>query len=146
MLKTEYIFYKSVKDKISEINLLLHGYFTKLWTKHTKPHATCVIRERFHVVLRVEEIDLVDLLSSMTSRQLYSQFCFARGWSIRANAKGGRPKLKDYPRREFDELDWPAGSMARAVPSRVYFQRFWKKYYPKGRIRPSSEDICNECW
>ena len=138
--------YKCVKDKFCEINIALHAYFTKLRTEHAEPHATRVVRERFGVALRAEEIDLVELPSSMTSRQLYSQFCYGRGWSIRANNKGGLPKVKDYPRRPFDNVGWPPGSMAKAVPSRSYFLRFWKKYYPKVRIRPPSEDTCNECW
>ena len=101
-------------------------FFGTLKDEHSKSHATRVAREKFGIGLRDEEVDTVELPSAMTKRKLYSQFCFGRGWSIRANAKGKLPKILDYPRRPFDNLEWPRGSMSRPVPSIFYFLAFWK--------------------
>ena len=139
-------FFKSKKEKFVDINRALKVFFDRLRDEHSETHATRVIREKFGIGLRAEEVDTVELPSSMTKRQLYCQFCFTRGWSIRADAKGKLPKLSDYPRRPFDDHDWPPGSMCKPVPSRFYFLAFWVKHYPKMKIRNPSEDTCNECW
>ena len=89
---------------------------------------TRAVRESSGVGIRAEEIDTVELPSAMQSRQIYSKFCYEQGWSIRENTKGGLPILKDYPIRPFDDLDWPEGSVIKPVPSRFYFQSFWKKF------------------
>ena len=138
--------FKNTQEKYNDINAGLKLYFDRLKNEHAEPHATRIVRESTGVGLRAEEVDTVELPSAMTSRQLYSKFCFERGWSIQANAKGALPKIKDYPRRPFDDMDWPEGSIAKPVPSRGYFNAYWKKYYPKMRIRPPSEDTCAECW
>ena len=58
--------YRSAKENFSNINVVLHGLFTKLRTEHDKPHATRVIKEIFS--LRAEDIELVELLLVMTSQ------------------------------------------------------------------------------
>ena len=125
---------KNTQEKYNDINAGLKLYFDRLKNEHAEPHATRIVRESTGVGLRAEEVDTVELPSAMTSRQLYSKFCFERGWSIRVNWKWALPKIKDYPRRPFDDMDWPEGSIAKPVPSSGYFNAYWKKYYPKMRI------------
>ena len=81
----------------------------------------------------------------LTKRQLYSRFCFERGWAVKADGKGKLPKIKNYPVREVSD-EWPEGSVPKKVPSRRFFQDFWKDNYPKVMLRPRSSDTCAQCW
>ena len=57
----------------------LHKYF-KVLQEEAETHATHVICEATGVGLRDEEVDLVELPSSHTKRQLYHKCCFGRGY------------------------------------------------------------------
>ena len=124
--------------KYNTINDSLKTFFEDL-KEQAETHATRVIREVSGSALRADEVDTVELPSSMTKRQLYGQYCYKRGWVVRADAKGKLPKLKDYPVRKFDD-HWPVGSVPKPVPSRIYFDMYWQKNYPKMKIRPPSAD------
>jgi hypothetical protein len=51
--------------------------------KHeAEPHGMRVVRERTQVGLRDDDIDLIELPSSMTKRNLYHQFCYGRGYKM----------------------------------------------------------------
>jgi hypothetical protein len=117
--------------------------------KHeAEPHATRVVRERTQVGLRDDDIDLIELPSSMTKRNLYHQFCYGRGYKMRVSANGSYGHLSEAEQREGDPDDesWPEGSIPLPICSYGYFWVFWKKHYPKLAIRPPSRDTCDECF
>ena len=128
-----------------DLHLALHSFFVLL-KDEAETHATRVIREASGVQLRDEEIDTVELPSSLSKRQIYYKFCFQRGYIVKSDAKESMPRISDIPIREFDETLWPAGSVPMVVCGWYYFRQFWKTYYPKMTIRPPSHDTCAECW
>ena len=113
-----------------------------------EPHATRVVRERTQVGLRDSDIDLIELPSSMTKRNLYSQFCYGRGYKMRVNANGSYGKLSEAEEREPDPDDesWPEGSIPLPICTFRFFWGYWKKTFPKLAIRPPSRDTCDECF
>ena len=131
-------------DHYGKIQEGLHKYFNNL-QEGAETHATRVIREATGVGLRDEEVDLVELPSSHTKRQLYHKYCFENGYRVKADAQGRHPPLKDFPLRKFDEF-WPEGSVPKPVCSWKAFLTFWKENYPKMIIRPPSHDTCSECF
>ena len=127
------------QERFKNIDVSLKIFFEGL-KDEAETHATRVVREVSGVTLRDEEVDTVELPSSFSKRQVYSRYCFQRGWVVRADAKGCLPKLKDYQRRPFNDLDWPVGSEAKPVPSRIYFDQYWKSHFPLMKIRNPSAD------
>ena len=132
------------QEEYAEMETSLHDFFEVL-KGEAETHATRIIREAAGVALRDEEVDLVELPSSWSKRRIYYRYCYTRGYSVRSDAKGSMPKVKDFNLREFDD-DWPEGSEPGMVCSWIYFRKFWKKHYPKVMIRPPSHDTCGECW
>ena len=63
------------KDHYQQIEESLHKYF-KVLQEGAETHATRVIREATGVALRDEEVDLVELPSSHTKRQLFHSYCY----------------------------------------------------------------------
>ena len=121
------------------VDASLKNFFERL-KDEAETHTTRVVRTASGVTLRDKEVDTVELPSSFTKRQLYSRYCFQRGWVVYADAKGCLPKLKDYPRRPFNDSDWPVGSEAKPVPSRKYSDHYWKSNFPLMKIRNPSAD------
>lgn len=127
------------QEKYKEIETSLKKFFEDL-VEESETHATRVVREVSGVTLRDDEVGTVELPSSWTKRQLYSRYCFQRGWNVRADARGCLPKLQNYPVRPFNDSDWPTGSEPIPVPSRIYFDKYWKKNFPLMKIRSPSAD------
>jgi hypothetical protein len=53
--------------------------------------------------LHKEEEGAVVLPSSFTKHMLYSQYCFSRGYVIKATAEGSYGKIEDYEHHPFDD-------------------------------------------
>jgi hypothetical protein len=119
-------------------------------TQQGESHATRVVREKTKVGLRDGDVDLVELPSAMTKRNLYEQFCFSRGYKMQVSANGSYGPLKLAEVRgghaDADDESWPVGSIPLPICSYGYFWKFWKKEYPKLGIRPPSRDTCDECF
>ena len=141
--KSNYLTNKN--DERKDIDKSLHKFFTDLM-EEAETHSSRVICEAAGVGLRDDEINLVELPSSFTSRQLYYRWCYSRGYCVKADAQGKLPKISDYLIREYDEVHWPHGSVPLPVCARIYFQNFWKQNYNNLKIRKPSHDTCNECW
>lgn len=109
-------------------------------------YATRFVREVTGLSLRQEEENLVELPSRFTKRKLYAEYCFSRGYKIKANAKGSYGKVSSYELREYDELLWPEDSIALTVCSWKDFLSIWKEEFSYMKIRNPCEDTCAECF
>jgi hypothetical protein len=97
-------------------------YLQNVSSNYAEPYATRFIREITGMSLREDEEGAVELPSSFTKRKLYAEYCFSRGYKVKANAKGSYGKMQQYEEREIDELLWPEGSVPLPVCS-------WKDCY-----------------
>ena len=96
--------------------------------------------------MRNDDVDVVELPSLLTRRDLYAKYVFQRGYRVKAGHKGKLPKMEDYQLREFDDYEWPAGSVPKPICSRFHFDGYWKNNFPKMKICNKCEDTCSECW
>jgi hypothetical protein len=87
----------------------------------------------------------VELPSSFTRRKLYAQYCFLRGYKVKASAKGSYGRTDAYEVRPFDDLLWPEDSVPLPVCSWKAFQRIWQVHFPMLSIRNPCEDTCDDC-
>jgi hypothetical protein len=122
----------------------LQGFIENLVGHHTEERATRLVRESLTTIERGDS-HVVHLASSNTKRKLYEHYCYQRGWVPGRTADGSHGRVHSYEPRENDEEEWPIGSVSLPVCSWWSFRSFWKKEYPNLRIRPQSEDICDEC-
>ena len=126
---------KNMQARYADMYASLDNYFSGL-TEEAKHHASPIVRKWTGVGLRDTEANDIFLPPSYTKRQLYYKWLYKCGYVVKANAKGNTPHLvKDFKVREFDELDWPAGSVPLPVCSRSYFQKFWKSNYKNLKLR-----------
>jgi hypothetical protein len=122
------------------------SFLSDLADRHGESYATRFIREVTGMSLRNTEERLVELPSHFTKRQLYAQYCFTRGYKVKADAKGSYGRLSEYNFREYDDDLWPPGSEPLPVCSWSDFLRFWKSDVPHLKIRNPCEDTCGECF
>eukprot|EP00978_Attheya_sp_CCMP212_P039671 scaffold208562_cov36-Attheya_sp.AAC.1 len=139
------VWMKSEKRKSCEN--ALNTFFEEL-SSQAETHATRVVRERTKATLRDCNVDLVELPSSMTKRNLYEQFCYGRGYKMQVTATGSYGPLNEANVREVDPEDdsWPEGSVPLPICSYGYFWSYWKRNFPNLAIRPPSRDTCDECF
>jgi len=121
-------------------------FLTDVKNEHAESYATRFIREITGMSLRADEEDAVELPSSFTKRKLYAQYCFSRGYVVKANAKGSYGKIEDYQHRPYDEVLWPEGTSPLCVCCWKNFLLIWKKNFPNLTIRNPCEDTCGDCF
>lgn len=114
-------------------------------TNYAEPYATRFIREITGMSLREDEEGAVELPSSFTKRKLYAEYCFSRGYKVKADAKGSYGKMQQYEERAIDDMLWPEGSVPLPVCSWKDFLKLWKQHFPQLSIRNPCEDTCGEC-
>jgi hypothetical protein len=84
------------------------------------------------VLLRYDqEKGIMYLPSYMSKRQLYTQFCLDRGYTVHDTHKG------------FKAI--PIDDEATMIPSWPCFYYFWKREYGYLKVAISHEDVCTEC-
>jgi hypothetical protein len=121
----------------------LHEFFEHL-KRLAEPRATRQVREDLggsH--LKDDDPDIVDLPPYLTKRELYKGWCHDRGWTVHGSHKS------NYTYKERNDEKW-VGSDGEEKPhlprcSWATFRTFWRREYPKIRIRNTSSDICDEC-
>lgn len=155
MLLFNYGYFKfcKLKKDLENPGVIPHGNINRMPSEKFREIATClhkffgdireeaeIAREANHYSLREGEFDTVELPSTLTKRQLYARFCYERGWVVHSDNKGNLGKVKNYPVRPVSD-DWPEGSVPKKVPSRPFFENFWKDNYPNIKISPRSPQI-----
>ena len=133
------------EEKYEEIKNNLYTFFENL-KEEAETHSTRVIRKATGVGLRDNEIDTVELPSSLSKRQLYYRYCFRNGYAVKSDAKGRMPSIKAYPVQDSNNVHYPEGSAPKPVCDWKYFCTFWKDNFPNMKIRPPSHDTCAKCW
>jgi hypothetical protein len=99
-------------------------------------YATRLIHHLTKYELRDEEKDAVDFQSNFTYRSLYTQYCYGRGWLVKADNKGRYPRLEDYNKRKKDDCLFEEEDMVtEEVVSWWSFRYIWKTDLPKICIR-----------
>ena len=121
------------------------AFLKDLADNYSEPYATRFIREITGMSIRKEEEGQVELPSSFTKRKLYAQYCYSRGYKVKASAKGSYGKTEGYEVRPIDDILWPEGSVSLPVCSWKDFLVIWKVNLPKLTIRNPCEDTCGDC-
>lgn len=121
-----------------ELNSSLHSFFARLKVE-AMTYATVTILNTSADQLHDEEMSTVELPCSFTKRQFYYRYCYERGYEVKSDSKGQMPALKDYKLRDYNEFDWPVGSVPKVVCSWSYFRVFWRNNYPKITIQSKGE-------
>eukprot|EP00957_Ditylum_brightwellii_P029800 2254075-Ditylum_brightwellii.AAC.2 len=96
----------------------------------TAPRATQVVRGELGNLLHDDDLELLELSTSVSKRSLYYQFCFERGVIVYHVDSNG--KLKNYPTPngvEKDKPEWPTGTKTKTICDWGVFLNFWKKHY-----------------
>jgi hypothetical protein len=97
------------------------------------------------MTLHGDEVDLVELPSHFNKRKLYAEYCYGRGYKVKANAKGSYGKVSEYALHENDDVLWPEGSDCLPVCSWKDFLFIWRIEFPLSTIRNPCEDTHAEC-
>lgn len=110
--------------------------------KEGAPYASRFIRHITGIGIRNAEVNNVELPSSMGHRALYARFCHEQGKQVLVDDKGNYGSIKDMQDRTDDE--W---GNAESLPVCAYstFCDIWKRRFPNLKVRPPSEDTCNDC-
>ena len=111
-----------------------------------EPHATRVVRTISGIGLRDAEVDVVDLPSCYTKRQLYARFLHEIGWIVRPKVNGSFGKIADYEQRPFDEFWIEGEDVPTPACSFETFRAFWAKNFPKLKIRSPVYNTCSLCY
>ena len=125
-------------------------FLHKFGVDEGEAHATRFIRLESGTALRDSDVDMLQLPSFYSKRQLYERYCYDRGWEVRAFNDGSYPPVKKYKRRKNDFEDgdmalWPLGSEPLEVCSWPTFIRIWRNHLPHLKIRSPSLDTCTTC-
>ena len=85
------------------------------------------------------------LPSYFSVRSVYARWCFLCGWMVKSDNAGNVGRLDSFFHRPNDANDWPEGSMCCDVCSLSSFVNYWKKHFPKMKIRKPRNDTCSVC-
>lgn len=116
----------------------LHEFFSRLQDE-AEARAKSEIQAKTGFALKEVVFDFVELSSIYSKRNLYTKFCWERGYAPKATSKGNLGSTKSFPLRPFDSgpnAEWPEGSIPKPLCSRTTFNNFWKKYYPRLKLKP----------
>ena len=134
-------------DSTTESNLF--EYFNEL-KEQASPFSTRIVREEVGLLSRDDDPDIILLPPHMTKRRLYDAWCYRMGWmpQLSKRCKGTYKSIKDYEQRDQDDhLQvplFPTGSMRECVVTWTTFLAFWKRHFPKMRIRSRGADTCTD--
>jgi len=105
------------------------------------PSATRFIRDiTGETSTRDDDIDILEIEPYNSKRGLFNRFCHERGWDISTSHKG------IMEQKERTDAQWISdGEPVSAICCWPTFLSFWKKHYPKLRIRAPSADTCGDC-
>jgi hypothetical protein len=112
------------------------GLFFDQLKEHAAPRATRFIRQQTgELDIRDDDVDLLELPTSMTKRSIFRRYVEDRGWMIKVDAKS-RVVSKDPVEGEdqYKILSWAS------------FLEYWSSEFPKLVIQKASEDICGESY
>jgi hypothetical protein len=122
------------------------SFLSDLRDHYGEPYATKFVREVTGLSLRLVEENQVELPSRFTKRKLYAEYCFSRGYQVKATHKGSYGKVSNYAIRCYDDLLWPEGTIPLPVCSWKGFLSIWKEEFSYMKIRNPCEDTCAECF
>ena len=122
------------------------SFLSDVRDSYGEAYATRFVREVTGLSLRRDEENLVELPSRFTKRKLYAEYCFSRGYQVKANATGSYGKVSNYALRCYEDLLWPEGSIPLPVCSWKGFLSIWKEEFSYMKIRNPCEDTCAECF
>jgi hypothetical protein len=137
--------YRARNSKIEEARPALSAYFKEIGKMRGEPYATRFVREITGIGVRDAQVDVVELPSSSTQRDMYKEFCYQQGYTVKASAKGDYGKLSDLELRTHDD-EWTEDDEPGPVCDWRCFRDFWEESFAFIRIRPQSEDTCGECY
>jgi len=137
--------HRSDSSKATKATPSVVAFLEGVSVSHGEAYATRFIREITGMSIRKEEEGQVELPSSFTKRKLYAQYCYSRGYKVKASAKGSCGKTEGYEVRPIDDVLWPEGSVPLPVCSWKDFHVIWKVHLPKLSIRNPCEDTCGDC-
>ncbi len=111
----------------------LHQYLENLSEMEAAPVSTPIFREAVGSGLRGGEEGVVELPPSLTKRKLYIRFCEERGYKVKTSDNGRFEITEDRSKEQKPICAWGT------------FLNFWKKEFPKLRIRkPQKEQLDEE--
>lgn len=118
----------------SELTAALHVYFAEL-EEMGSPRAIRVVRDKLGGFgIRDDDVDIIELATSVSKCGLYKRFCNGRGWD---------PQTDSIGKMEMVPMD---GQDQQQVPSWPTFLDFWKVNYLKLIVPKARQVICGDCW
>jgi hypothetical protein len=109
--------------------------------------ATRMVQEETGARVRDHDVELKELPTFFTKRQMYYRYCFERGHKV--ELRDHKSNLKFTPRAHDDGEEnplWPTGSVVSTVISWSTFRTFWKTNYRNLVLPNPRQDICGECF
>jgi hypothetical protein len=124
----------------------IHSFFCEI-LELAAPRATRIVQDETGAGLRDVDVELKELPTYYTKRQIYYRYCHERGH--KAELKEYKGNLK-YSLREHDDDKevplWPTGSVATKIIAWSSFRNFWARNYSNLILPNPRQDICGECF
>jgi hypothetical protein len=124
----------------------IHSFFRGM-LELAAPRATRMVQNETGDGVRDQDVELKELPTYFTKRQLYYRYCFERGHKV--DLRDHKSNLKFTLRAHDDDEEnplWPTGSVVSTVISWRTFRRFWKRNYGNLVLPNPRQDICGECF
>ena len=112
-----------------------------------QPFPTRFVRDETGFNVRDDNPDERLLPPHMSKHGLYGEWCYSRGYFVKkkSSAKSSYVPIAEYPKRDFNEIDWPAGSEYKRIVCWRTFWQYWKDFFPHLKIRTKGADTCTDC-
>jgi hypothetical protein len=95
--------------------------------------------------LRDEEKGAVDPPSTFKKRNMYENYCYENGWTIKVDNKGQNASLGEYTKRKINDLLWADNMDTSKVVAWWTFNKICKEGCTKIQVRPPCNNTCGEC-
>ena len=110
------------------------------------PFATRVIRDETGTTVRGDDVDEVVLPPHYSIHKIYVAWVCSMGWQVTySNRARTRHNAIDKYIRVEEGFDDDNGIAKQQVCSYRCFRMFWKKEFPKLKMRNRGEDVCTDC-
>jgi hypothetical protein len=110
-------------------NLSVVTILVDIRDSYGEAYATRLVIEVTGLSIQWEQENLVELPSQFTKCKLYAEYCFSRGYQMKAHTKGSYGKVSAY-----NVCSWKV------------FLSIWKEAFSYMKVRNPCEDSCAECF
>jgi hypothetical protein len=124
----------------------VHSFFRDM-LQLAAPRATRIVQDETGGGVRDQDVELKELPTHFTKRQIYYRYCFERGHKAELQDHKGNIKLTLRAHDDDEENPlWPTGSVVSRIIGWTTFRRFWKRNYGNLVLPNPRQDICGECF